>query len=136
MKLHIINLVEFKDWFLEKFVEWRGKTTNGPTAYARYLGIKQQAVNDWLQGKYIPKSHEHITRLAELYPEVYTVLGMEGPPDPLTGLPDDFARRVRLAGSRIRNAIEQGEVSPGTPEYDKFVTDTMREFGFISTNNP
>lgn len=103
----------FKDWFLEKFVEWRGKTTNGPTAYARYLDIKQQAVNDWLQGKYVPKSHEHISKLAEKYPDIYRVLGMS---DPRGNLPPEFSDLF----DRIKSAIEKAGVDPESPEANRF----------------
>lgn len=82
--MDIINLVnnkasaDFKEWIWEKFEEWRKGSTNGPSAYARYLGVKQQLVSGWLNGDYKPRM-ESIIKLAEKYPDVYEVLGMNAP---------------------------------------------------------
>ena len=127
MNMSIINLVEFREWFWGKFDRWRGKTTKGPTAYARYLGIKQQYVSDWLSGKYTPKSQEHIQLLAEKYPDVYQVLGLR---DPLDALPPGFAERLRLAIVEIREAIEQEGVSVDSPRADEIKKSIMDKFGF------
>jgi hypothetical protein len=128
--MNIINFVEFKVWLWGKFEEWRKGTTNGPTAFARYLGIdKQQSVSDWLNGKYKPKSQEHIAKIAEKYPEVYDVLGIDKPSDPFDKLPPS-ARGMRLALEEIKAEIEAEDIPLDSPEAEKIVISIMERYGF------
>ena len=93
----ILVAEDFRSWFWGKFEEWRRGTTNGPTAFARYLGIAQyQSVSDWLNGRYKPKSQEHIAKIADKFPDVYEILGLEPPAQPdddplLNAINRDFA---------------------------------------------
>ena len=129
----IIKIVDFKDWFWEKFDDWRGKTTNGPTAFARYLGIPQQHVSAWLQGKYKPKSAQHIAKVAEKYPEIYDVLGVpkpEPPPDPLAVLPLAMRARLEEAMREIETTLASKQVDSNSQEGKAIVSKILDAHGF------
>lgn len=130
MKIDIITIV-FREWFWEKYEKFRKGTNNGPTAFARYLGIKQQHVSAWLNGEYTPKSHEHISKLAEKYPDVYLALGL---PDPLASLPPEFAQRIRRAVVEIRETIEQEGVKVDSPRAEEIRNSIMAKYGLVRTS--
>lgn len=127
--LNIIIYVDFKDWFWDKFNEWRGKTTNGPVAFARYLDIKPQYVSSWLSGKYRPRKLEHIAVLAEHYPDVYDVLGMEPPNNQAAfeSLPPD----LRAAYLEVQAALVG--LDPTSAEAVNKVIEIMGKYGYKHT---
>lgn len=124
----------FKDWIWAKFEEWRKGTTNGPTAFARFLEIdKQQSVSDWLNGKYKPKSQEHITKIAKKYPDVYEILDIPEPaPPPLSSesLPPEFRSRLESAMRDIANTLEARKIDPASDEAEQVAIEVMERFGF------
>lgn len=71
----------FRDWLVAKYLEYRGDDISqktSVTAFARWLGINQQAVDGYLKGDNIPTSKRIVDKLVGKYGlEVYTVLGME-----------------------------------------------------------
>lgn len=95
--------MEFKDWLWAKFEEWRRGSTKGPTAYARYLGVKQQLVSAWLNGDYQPRM-DSIAKLAEKYPDIYEVLSVDAPVD-VSVLPPDDAASLKAALAEIRSTV-------------------------------
>ena len=99
--------MEFKTWFWGKFEEWRRGSTKGPTAYARYLGVKQQLVSAWLNGDFQPRM-DSITKLAERYPDIYEVLKIDAPLD-LSILPLDDASSLKAALEELRSTL-RGQV--------------------------
>ncbi len=73
--------VMFAEWFNRKYSEWRGDEITqdySVSAFARYLGVNQQNVDDYLKGKSVPRSNKIINRLVEkLGTEVYRALGLK-----------------------------------------------------------
>ena len=71
----------FKDWLMNQLIEWE-KTKprkQSDTAFARYLGVKQSSLSQWLAGNYDPdeeNAHKISLRLGD---EVYKVLGVDPP---------------------------------------------------------
>jgi transcriptional regulator with XRE-family HTH domain len=83
--------MDYNRWLMDKFVEWERKKgqRQSYSAFARYLGVKQSSLSQWLAGNY-PPSRENVEKLAEkLGPEIYDIMGMERP-DP------DIEQLVRL----------------------------------------
>ena len=122
-----MRIVEFKDWFWEKFDEWRGKTVKGPTDFARYLGIRQQYVSNWLSGKYKPKSLEQIAKIAERFPEVYEVLGVQ----PFGG---DLRVRLKSAVSEALILMLDNKIDPNSGEGKKIIADIAAKYGFTANS--
>jgi len=115
----------FQEWFWEKFEEWRRGTKNGPTAFARYLGIKQQYVSNWLDGKFKPRG-KNIAKLAEKYPDVYEALGLPMPE------PVDFRERLETA---LRVALEEivtKGVDLNSSEGERIIAETAARFDIVT----
>lgn len=129
--MNTIRVVDFREWFEEKFYLWRGRSTQGPTAFARYLGITQQYVSAWLAGKYQPKSAEHIAKLADKYPDVYEVLGIESLP--LSKIPPDLAGRLRSALSEIANTLAANNIDPDSDEATRVANSIMPDSALCPT---
>lgn len=84
---------EFAEWIEGKFLFWMGETGKRRTVteFAKYIGVSQSLMSQWLNGRYLPDL-KNITKIAErLGPEVYDLLGLQRP-DP------DFQRLVKLFG--------------------------------------
>jgi len=73
-----MDIVEFKEWFWDKFATWRGKSDKGITEFANFLGVKQPTVSSWTKGPYTPRG-KNLALVAKVYPDVYEVLGLSSP---------------------------------------------------------
>ncbi len=72
--------MEFKDWFYQKYVEWRGRSRGSLAGFAAHLGVSQAIVSNWANGHRVgPEGYQVITTIARKYPEVYGVLGLPMP---------------------------------------------------------
>lgn len=75
---------EFSVWISKKYTEWRGDTIGrGGTvsAYARWVGVAQPLMDDWMKGRKVPTSAQSIGALVGRYgSEVYDVLGINNVP--------------------------------------------------------
>jgi len=72
---------EFAAWLEGKFLSWMGETGQRRTLteFAKYLGVSQSLLSQWLNGRYIP-DRENLGKLARcLGPEVYEMVGMLRP---------------------------------------------------------
>lgn len=67
-------------WIIAKFNEWRGDSSGrsvSEAAYARWLGVPQRVVSDWIHKGSMPKSAKYVNALVGRYGgEVYDVLGI------------------------------------------------------------
>jgi transcriptional regulator with XRE-family HTH domain len=71
----------YSDWLMQRFIEWeRTKPRRQSyTAFARYLGVNQSSLSQWLAGTY-PPSGENVEKIAsKLGEEIYLLVG-ELPP--------------------------------------------------------
>ena len=69
---------QFQTWMTIKYIEWRGNAMgrNGTiSAYARWVGVPQPTMSEWLNGNNVPESPKNIKALVDKYgKEVYEVL--------------------------------------------------------------
>ena len=110
--------MEFSDWIRNKFLEWERErgSRQSYSEFARYLGVKQTTLSQWMRGGFEPKG-EYVDRLAvHLGTEIYGILGI-GEPDPLL-----------LA----MNVLRYGEGKDGD-ELRKLIGRWLSEHGFILT---
>lgn len=66
----------FRDWFREKYDYWReGKYGReaSQSAFARYLGINQKSVNEYLNGKSVPEHETVIEKLRSIYGDQFLI---------------------------------------------------------------
>jgi transcriptional regulator with XRE-family HTH domain len=72
--------MEFKDWFYQKYSEWRGRSRRSLAEFAQHLGVSQAIASNWVNGqRSSPESYHVITTLAYEYPEIYSVLALPAP---------------------------------------------------------
>lgn len=64
-----------------KFIAWEKTQTRRQSysAFARYLGVKQASLSQWMNGNYTPTGDNLVKVAAVLGPEVYKVLGLVSP---------------------------------------------------------
>jgi hypothetical protein len=105
---------EFKDWIFDKFIEWEKEQhsrRSSFSAFARWLSdnsinveIKQQLLNDWINGRYKPKENKYLLVLEEKIGEdVYEILETEQP-DPT---PIIIETQWEKFPEKIRHAIRE-----------------------------
>ena len=78
--------MEFKDWITNKYLDWRGNSFGNDRSvseFARYLGVSQSLLSRWMSGILKPGMKNAIP-IAEMYPEVYSVLGLAPPKSELS----------------------------------------------------
>lgn len=72
--------MDWKEWIATKYLDWRGDKIGiggSVSAYSRYVGVKQQVMNSWLNEGKKPESAKNINALVAHYGgEVYDVLGI------------------------------------------------------------
>jgi len=71
-------VVLFKSWINDKYIEWRGNSRSTLTDFAKYLGVSQQIMNQWINEGALPGTRT-LPKLAAKYPDVYEVLGLPAP---------------------------------------------------------
>jgi transcriptional regulator with XRE-family HTH domain len=72
---------EFPDWLKRKYLDWQHDQGDLKTMiqFAEYLGVTQQSLSAWVNGK-SPPTGDNLLKLADkLGYEVYDILGVELP---------------------------------------------------------
>lgn len=129
-----MKLMEFSEWISKKYAEWRGDAFGNDRSvsqFAALLGVKQVSLSEWMNGKYAPKSQQHINRIAVYYPDVYEVLGLDPPPDELSCVPEPYRSRISAALAEIRRRLLDRSLSPDSPEAESIAIETFKEFGLM-----
>ncbi len=135
--MNIINLVTdknpFQEWLWQKFIQWRGETINGPTAFARYLGIKQQIVSSWLNGKYKPRNLDHIRAIGDKFPDVYEVLSIQSiveKPELYDQVPQPYRDHLKDALTELTTTLTRDQIPPESPEGQRLARKIFDKHGF------
>ena len=109
--------VNYNTWLMDKFVKWERerKQRQSYSAFARYLGVKQSSLSQWLAGNY-PPSKENVEKIAaKLGPEIYDIMGMQRPDPELEHLREQF------------EAVDPKD----RQEVLKLIEETLREHGYV-----
>lgn len=122
---------KFRAWFMAKFYEWRGDRMLSLSDFSAYLNIQQQAVSFWWNGRSLPGSAEHITKIAAVFPDIYEVLQI---PDPRTVLPPQVPQGLmdlfHAAHAEAIRRLQDRHLDGTEPEAKTIMRDTFVEFGF------
>jgi len=127
---------EFSDWLTKYYLKWQEELGERKTIteFAEYLDVSQQAVSNWMNGKYKPKGAKNIRSLAsKLGLEVYDVLGMDRPEEldqPWNQLPPELRGRLRTALREINATYRAREVSPEDDEALTIAEEILDRYGF------
>lgn len=60
---------EFSEWLQGKYLDWRGNEITGRnvSAFARYIGVSQPVMSNWLAGNQEPGSVDNVMALVRIY---------------------------------------------------------------------
>jgi transcriptional regulator with XRE-family HTH domain len=121
------NLMVFKEWLFQKFIEWQGgykkRMTYGD--FAEYLGVSRISLSDWMNGKYLP-SHRNISFLSEkLGPDIFNVLGIKVS----SGL-ETFPESLQGAIEESRQEIQKQNLTVNSPESMKLIIESFSRHGY------
>jgi hypothetical protein len=127
--------MDFSDWINEKYYTWRGKTKRGITEYAKHLGIPQSLMSEWMKPKNMggkqPRSQKYISVLFEHYgDEVYKILNLPQPEDPISSLPPPMRKRLRKAQKEIEATFKERGLTGEMPEAERLAIKIMEKHGF------
>jgi transcriptional regulator with XRE-family HTH domain len=121
----------FRDWLEKRFYEWRGDRLLSISDFADYLGVQQQSVSGWWNGRSIPSSSDHITKLAAAFPDIYDILEVVDPRTQLPPqVPPELVSLFISAHEESVRRLQEKHLSGSEPEAQQIIKDTFIEFGF------
>ncbi|MEN6572050.1 MAG: helix-turn-helix transcriptional regulator [Anaerolineaceae bacterium] len=128
--------MNFKEWMMGKFIEWRDTEKSGIASYsdfARYLGVGVNQYTQWRTGNNLPNYDSAKILASKLGPEVYELLGYERPAsaDPAAVLPP----AVRSALEKAVRRIESLGISPDSDEAVKIFTEEISKLEESDNSN-
>lgn len=125
----------FKEWINRVFLDFRGDTRLSVSDFARHIGISQQVMNGWLNYGSIP-SAKYLSRLANIYPEVYEILGLPTPEVTINNieyLPEAKQVQLTSALNEISRAVKEKGISRDSAEADKLSIEILAKYGITFT---
>ena len=123
-------IVQFTEWINEKFIEWRGNSRNGVTDFARFVGVSQQVMSNWLNGRNKrPPSPESIAKLAEKFPDIYEVIGFPQR-NKRYRLPKEMLERLESAQEEVERVFRERGLTGEMPEAETIAIDIFERHGF------
>jgi transcriptional regulator with XRE-family HTH domain len=130
----------FTDWFNNKYLEWENKQGRRQTitSFAKYLGIRQPYVSNWLNGKYKPSGTNIVKIANKLGPEIYDFFSEEQKDFSLIcidQLPLDIRSHLFFAVTEINESITSSQLDPESSKTAKLVEEIFFKHGFKLTIN-
>jgi DNA-binding XRE family transcriptional regulator len=127
--------MEFGDWLTKKYTAWRGDAIGNDRSiieFGKFIGVDKTSLTLWMRGKRKP-TLESAIKIAEIYPEVYDVLGLPRPGKSVSyeSLPSDIRTRFESASDEFnRLSIERHITNPDTPEAHALAREVFSRYGF------
>lgn len=130
-----MQMMEFSDWINDKYYQWRGKSKKTVSDYAKELGIPQPRLSEWMKpqsmGGKTPRNKKYISILYKKYgAEVYDVLDLPRPEDPLSLVPTPIRKRLMRAQKEIEKEFRDNGVTGEMPEAEEIAIRIMEKYGF------
>ena len=100
---------EFAAWLESKYISWIGEAGKRRTLtdFSKYLGVTQPMLSQWLNGRYVPNTHNISKIAARLGPEVYDLLGLQRPDPDIQWLVKLFGELDEQGKEELLQAAEQ-----------------------------
>ena len=107
----------FRDYVREKFADWRGKGRDTLVDYAAYIGVSQQVMSNWYNGKLKRRPDpETYGRLVEKYRyEVYDYLCLPRPESSSSKIPPALRAQIDSAVAELTSKITAKGMDPESP---------------------
>jgi len=118
------NPKKFQEFIQDKFAEWRGKGRDTLVDFANYIGVSQQVMSNWYNGKIKrpPEADTYIRLIQKYGVEVYDILGLPRPSEDevLSGLTPEMASAVRSFLDEIRSSgLNKGKETASPEDLEK-----------------
>jgi transcriptional regulator with XRE-family HTH domain len=127
------NETEFTRYLMREFRAWEERQggKRSVSEWARRLGVKQPTLSRWMNGDTTPDAAGVAVLVEQLGGEVYTILGIQPPEEiSVSGLPDEFRRRLEAATIEARNALASSGIEVTSTTGWSLVAEVFSRHGF------
>lgn len=132
-----------KEWLAQQFSTWEKAQGHKQSyyAFARYLGVSQTDLAQWLDGSLLPAGSDLHTLAAKLGIEIYDTLALPRPNAQLerlvagyTSLPSGLRERLSAAVWEAGQYLQAHNLPAENVEAKKAVFEIFSKFGIKFTN--
>lgn len=137
MNLMKFEPTKFRDFIRKKFSLWRGEGRDSLKDYALYVGVSQQVMSNWYNGRLVKRPQpDSYLKLVEKYGlEVYDAIGLPRLGDDLEALRAllDFDELCDAIIEYRAELLKRG-ITRDTPEGREIIRAAFNKFGVKTTN--
>lgn len=135
-------MASVKDWLNLRFNEWEKAQGNRQSyyAFARFLGVSQSALGQWMTGGSVPGGDDLTAIAGKFGPGIYDILGLPRPNAEVqritvsfASLPPDLRQRLTNAIGESDQILRQRNLRPDDPESRAIVLAVLKKWGFTYT---
>ncbi len=132
-----------KDWLAQKFRDWEAAQGRKQSyyAFARYLGVSQTDLAQWMDGTSVPAGSDLHALAARLGVEIYDTLGLPRPninlerlTTALPHLPAGLRERLTNAAWESSQYLQSHNLPSESVEAKKAVFEIFSRYGIKLTN--
>jgi hypothetical protein len=136
-KVPIMELMEFSEWMIAKYDEWRkGKVGHAASiaSFSKQFGASYQLVLDWMKPNGKKPSHKkYVDAIIAIYgEEAYEVLGISQP-GPIS---IDWDRRLRDAVVEATGTLNTKRLDPASEEGLRIIAEVAAKYGLKTNKTP
>jgi transcriptional regulator with XRE-family HTH domain len=127
------NETDFTRYLMREFRAWEERQggKRSVSEWARRLGVKQPTLSRWMNGDTTPDAAGVAVLVEQLGSEVYEILGIQAPEEiSVSGLPDEFRRRLEAATVEARNALTGSGIDASSMAGMALVAGVFARHGF------
>lgn len=119
--------IVFRDFIRIKFAEWRGIGRESLADFADYLGISQQVLSNWYNGKLkrTPDVGTYNLLIKKYGSEVYDVLGI---PNPESSAFKEMVKDLKELSAAIKSIRENNGTETASPEDIERINSILSNF--------
>ena len=119
--------IKFRDFIRIKFAEWRGIGRDSLADFADYLGISQQVLSNWYNGKLkrTPDVGTYNLLIKKYGNEVYDVLGI---PNPASNAFKEMVKDMRELSAAIKSIKDNNGTENASPEDLEKINNILSNF--------
>ncbi len=89
-----MNMMEFWEWMTKKYIEWRADSRRTISEFAKYVGVSQPVMSDWMKRDGKKPGAKNVSLIAsKLGIEVYDILAL---PRPQTAVDPQTQELIKL----------------------------------------
>jgi len=124
--------MEFWEWITKKYIEWRGDSRATISEFAKYIGVTQPVMSDWMKRNGKIPSTKSVGKIAKKYPDIYEILELPSPVEqvPFSSLPTGLQEQIKSALFEIEEIMRTRSIQPDSPEGVELSVSVLKKHGF------